>query len=95
MKRDKNGSRCLAVWCKGVSGWTKIAAPTSTAVYYKIILPIALGGYGDGVSIDINSSCMESGTSLSFSGTCNVVGANAVTFAYDTTSARIVAWSVE
>lgn len=73
----------------------KIAAPTSTAVYYKIILPTALGGSGDGVSIDISSSCMESGTSLSFSGTCNVAGANAVTFAYDTTSARIVAWSVE
>lgn len=73
----------------------KIAVPTSTAVYYKIILPIALGGNGDGVSIDINSSCMESGTSLSFSGTCNVASANAVTFAYDTTSARIVAWSVE
>ena len=73
----------------------KIAAPTSSTVYYKIILPTALGGNGDGVHIDIGSSCMESGTSLSFSGTCNVAGANAVTFAYDTTSARIVAWSVE
>lgn len=86
------------VWQFGVRALAdglKIAAPTSTAVYYKIILPATLSGYGDGVSIDISSSCMESGTSLSFSGTCNVVGANAVTFAYDTTSARIVAWSVE
>lgn len=73
----------------------KIATPTSTAVYYKIILPATLGGNGDGVHIDISSSCMESGNSLSLSGTCDVSGANAATFAYDTTSARIVAWSVE
>ena len=73
----------------------KIATPTSTAVYYTIILPFALGVNGYSVSIDISSSCMESGSSLSLSGTCDVSNANAVTFAYDTTSARIVAWSVE
>lgn len=86
------------VWQFSVSALAnelKIAVPTSTAVYYKIILPVALGGNGDGVRVDISSSCTESGTSLSLSGTCDVSGANAVTFAYDTTSARIVAWSVE
>lgn len=86
------------VWQFGVRALAdglKIAAPTSTAVYYKIILPVALGGNGDSVSIDISSSCMESGSSLSLSGTCDVSSANAVTFAYDTTSARVVAWSVE
>lgn len=86
------------VWQFSVSALAdglKIATPTSTAIYYKIILPVALGGNGDGVRVDISSSCMESGTSLSLSGTCDVSGANAVTFAYDTTSARIVAWSVE
>lgn len=72
----------------------KIAAPTSTAVYYKIIFPTTIYSNSP-VSISINSSCMESGSSLSLSGTCDVDGANAVTFAYDTTSARIVAWSVE
>lgn len=86
------------VWQFSVSALAnglKIATPTSAAVYYKIILPVALGGNGDSVSIDISSSCMESGSSLSLSGTCDVSGANAATFAYDTTSARIVAWSVE
>ncbi len=86
------------VWQFSVSALAnglKIATPTSAAVYYKIILPVALGGNGDSVNIDIGSSCMESGSSLSLSGTCNVSGANAVTFAYDTTSARVVAWSVE
>ena len=73
----------------------KIAAPTSTAVYYKIILPTAPIFNGSIVNIDISSSCMESGSSLSLSGTYDVSNANAVTFAYDTMSARIVAWSVE
>ena len=72
----------------------KIALPTSKTVYYKIILPRTLGGNGDMVEIDISSSCMESGNSLSISGRCNVSGANAVTFAYDNTSVRIVEWSV-
>lgn len=86
------------VWLFNVSALAdglKIAVPTSTAVYYKIILPVALGGNGDAVFIAIDPSCMGSGSSLSFQGTCNVDGANAVTFAYDTTSARVVAWSVE
>lgn len=73
----------------------KIALPTSKTVYYKIVLPSTLGGNGDRVSIDISSSCMESGNSLSISGRCNVSGANAVTFAYDNMSVRIVEWSVE
>lgn len=73
----------------------KIATPTSETVYYKIILPFALGGNSDIVEIDISSSCMESGNSLNISGRCNVSGANAVTFAYDNTSVRIVEWSVE
>ncbi len=72
----------------------KIASPTSTTVYYKIVLPRTLGGNGDSVSIDISSSCMESGNSLNISGRCNVSGANAVTFAYDNMSVRIVEWSV-
>ena len=73
----------------------KIASPTSTTVYYKIVLPRTLGGNGDSVSIDISSSCMESGNSLNISGRCNVSGANAVTFAYDNMSVRIVEWSIE
>ena len=76
----------------------KIAAPTSTTVYYKIILPTASIFYGNIVNIDISSSCMESGSPLSFSGVCDISAANfvgAVTFAYDTTSVRIVEWSVE
>lgn len=73
----------------------KIAAPTSETVYYKIVLPTTLGGNSDSVEIDISSSCMESGNSLSISGRCNVSGANAVTFAYDNMSVRIVEWSVE
>ena len=72
----------------------KIALPTSTTVYYKIILPSTLWGGNDIVEIDISSSCMESGNSLSLSGRCNVSGAKAVTFAYDNTSVRIVEWSV-
>ena len=72
----------------------KIAAPTSTTVYYKIVLPSTLGGNGDSVSIDISSSCMESGSPLSLSGRCDVPNAKAVTFAYDNTSVRIVEWSV-
>ena len=72
----------------------KIASPTSKTVYYKIVLPSTLGGNDDRVEIDISSSCMESGNSLSISGRCNVSGANAVTFAYDNTSVRIVEWSV-
>lgn len=72
----------------------KINSPTSTTVYYKIVLPSTLGGNGDSVSIDISSSCMESGNSLNISGRCNVSGAKAVTFAYDNTSVRIVEWSV-
>lgn len=73
----------------------KIARPTSETVYYKIVLPITLMGGGDSVDIDVNSSCMESGNSLSVSGRCYVPNAKAVTFAYDTTSVRIVEWSVE
>lgn len=76
----------------------KIAAPTSTAVYYKIIFPTSSILNGSIVNININSSCMESGSPLSFSGVCaisDVNFANAATFAYDTTSARIVEWSVE
>ena len=73
----------------------KIASPTSETVYYKIVLPRTLGGNSDSVEIDISSSCMESGNSLSISGRCNVSGANAVTFAYDNMSVRIVEWSVE
>lgn len=72
----------------------KIALPTSKTIYYKIVLPSVLGGNGDRVNIDINSSCMESGNSLNISGNCNVSGAKAVTFAYDNTSVRIVEWSV-
>ena len=77
-----------------LSGGLKIKAPTSTAVYYKIVLPTTLGGNRDSVKINISSSCMESGNSLNISGACNVAGANAVTFAYDNTSVRIVEWSV-
>lgn len=77
-----------------LSGGLKIAAPTSETVYYKIVLPTTLMGGGDGVDIDISSSCMESGNSLSISGRCDVPNANAVTFAYDNTSVRIVEWSV-
>ena len=72
----------------------KISTPTSTTVYYKIVLPRILGGNRDSVDIDISSSCMESGNSLNISGNCNVSGANAVTFAYDNMSVRIVEWSV-
>ena len=72
----------------------KIALPTSKTVYYKIVLPSTLGGNSDSVEIDISSSCMESGNSLSISGRCDVAGAKAVTFAYDNTSVRIVEWSV-
>lgn len=78
-----------------LSGGLKIASATSETVYYKIILPSTLGGNGDSVDIDISSSCMESGDSLSLSGRCDVPNANAVTFAYDNTSVRIVEWSVE
>ena len=78
-----------------LSGGLKIAAPTSKTVYYKIVLPSTLGGNSDSVEIDINSSCMESGNSLSISGRCDVAGAKAVTFAYDNTSVRIVEWSVK
>ena len=77
-----------------LSGGLKIAAATSKTVYYKIILPRTLMGGGDGVDIDIDSSCMESGSPLSLSGRCDVPNANAATFAYDNTSARIVEWSV-
>lgn len=77
-----------------LSGGLKIARPTSTTVYYKIVLPATLGGNRDSVDINISSSCMESGNSLNISGACNVSGANAVTFAYDNTSVRIVEWSV-
>lgn len=77
-----------------LAGGLKIAAATSETVYYNIILPSTLGGNGDGVDIDIDSSCMESGNSLSISGKCNVSGANAVTFAYDNMSVRILEWSV-
>ena len=72
----------------------KIASPTSKTVYYKIVLPSTLGGNNDKVNIDISSSCMESGSELRISGNCNVSGANAVTFAYDNMSVRIVEWSV-
>lgn len=78
-----------------LSGGLKIAAATSKTVYYKIVLPSTLGGNGDSVEINISSSCMESGNSLSISGRCDVSGANAVTFAYDNTSVRIVEWSVK
>lgn len=77
-----------------LAGGLKIARPTSTTVYYKIVLPATLGGNGDSVTIDIAPSCMESGNSLSISGSCNVSGAKAVTFAYDNTSVRIIEWSV-
>lgn len=77
-----------------LSGGLKIAAATSETVYYKIVLPTTLGGNRDSVEIDISSSCMESGNSLSISGTCNVSGANAATFAYNNTSVRVVEWSV-
>lgn len=79
---------------KSLANGLKIAAPTSTTVYYKIVLPSTLGGNGDGVEIDISSSCMESGSPLSLSGRCDVPNAKAVTFAYDNTSVRIVEWSV-
>ena len=77
-----------------LAGGLKIKAATSKTVYYKIVLPSTLGGNGDSVEIDISSSCMESGNSLSISGRCDVAGAKAVTFAYDNTSVRIVEWSV-
>ena len=77
-----------------LSGGRKIAAATSKTVYYKIVLPSTLGGNGDSVEINIDSSCMESGSPLSISGRRNVPNANAVTFAYDNTSVRIVEWSV-
>lgn len=79
---------------KSLANGLKIPAPTSETVYYKIILPSTLWGDNDSVEIDISSSCMESGSKLSLSGRCNVSGANAVTFAYDNTSVRIVEWSV-
>lgn len=85
------------IWYFNVSSLAnglKIATPTSTTVYYKIVLPSTLGGNGDSVEINISSSCMESGNSLSISGRCDVAGAKAVTFAYDNTSVRIVEWSV-
>ena len=85
------------IWTFSVSSLAnglKIAAPTSNTVYYKIILPNTLWGDNDIVEISISSSCMESGNSLNVSGRCNVSGANAVTFAYDNTSVRIVEWSV-
>ena len=77
-----------------LSGGLKIKAAASKTVYYKIVLPRTLMGGGDGVDIDISSSCMESGSPLSIRGRCDVAGANAVTFAYDNTSVRIVEWSV-
>ena len=77
-----------------LSGGLKIAAATSKTVYYKIVLPSTLGGNNDKVSIDISSSCMESGNPLSISGRCDVHNAKAVTFSYDNTSVRIVEWSV-
>ncbi len=80
---------------RALSGGLKIAAATSKTVYYKIVLPHTLGGNNDSVDIDISSSCMESGSKLSISGRCNVPNANAVTFAYDNTSVRIVEWSIE
>lgn len=85
------------IWTFSVSSLAnglKIALPTSTTVYYKIVLPSTLGGNNDRVDIDISSSCMESGNSLNISGNCNVSGAKAVTFAYDNMSVRIVEWSV-
>lgn len=85
------------IWTFSVSSLAnglKIALPTSTTVYYKIVLPSTLGGNNDRVDIDISSSCMESGSKLSISGNCNVSGAKAVTFAYNNTSVRIVEWSV-
>lgn len=85
------------IWTFSVSSLAnglKIALPTSTTVYYRIVLPSTLGGNNDRVDIDISSSCMESGNSLNISGRCNVSGAKAVTFAYDNTSVRIVEWSV-
>ena len=86
------------IWYFNVSSLAnglKIASPTSTTVYYKIVLPRTLGGNGDGVDIDISSSCMESGSKLRLSGRCDVSGAKAVTFAYDNMSVRIIEWSVE
>lgn len=77
-----------------LSGGLKIAAATSETVYYKIVLPNMLEGNGDSVEINIDSSCMESGSELSISGRRNVPNAKAVTFAYDNTSVRIVEWSV-
>ena len=77
-----------------LSGGLNIKAATSKTVYYKIVLPNMLEGNGDRVDIKISSSCMESGNSLSISGNRNVPNANAVTFAYDNTSVRIVEWSV-
>ena len=77
-----------------LAGGLKIKAATSETVYYKIVLPSMLEGNGDSVEINISSSCMESGNSLSISGRCDVAGANAVTFAYDNTSVRILEWSV-
>ena len=78
-----------------LSGGLKIKAATSKTVYYKIVRPSSiLGGNGESVDIDISSSCMESGSKLSLSGRCDVPNANAVTFAYDNTSVRIVEWSV-
>ena len=77
-----------------LAGGLKIKAATSETVYYKIVLPNMLEGNGDSVEIDIDSSCMESGSPLSISGRRDVPNANAVTFAYDNTSVRIVAWSV-
>ena len=85
------------IWYFNVSSLAnglKIPAPTSKTIYYKIVLPSTLGGNGDSVSIDISSSCMESGNSLNISGRCDVPNAKAVTFAYDNTSVRIVEWSV-
>ena len=85
------------IWTFSVSSLAnglKIPAPTSNTVYYKIILPSTLWGDNDIVEIDISSSCIESGNSLSISGRCNLSGAKAVTFAYDNTSVRIVEWSV-
>lgn len=86
------------IWTFSVSSLAnglKIASPTSETVYYKIILPSTLWGNSDSVEIDISSSCMESGNPLNISGRCDVPNANAVTFAYDNMSVRIVEWSVE
>lgn len=95
MARDVRVGDVYSFSVNALADELKIAAPTSETVYYKIVLPSTLGGNGDSVDIDINSSCMESGNSLSISGRCDVPNANAVTFAYDTTSVRIVEWSVE